>query len=341
MSYRGRGGPASSLPLDRAFGDRLHDAVHTISASQALRLVRLLIIRATPIRAVPLATQRMRIRRMRIKICLVGDRGVGKTSLIKRYAADKFYPKEQGTLGARMYPIDVEIPLEDGEVAKVKVALFDFMGEHAMRENFRDALFYGTHGGIAVCDLSRRDTLYSLSEWVEALSAVTGGVPLAVLMNKADLAQSVAIGAAEMRWFHEQFPHVPTHLTSARTGQGVEPAFNQIIARTVDSLLDARRKDQANRALRLQILSAIANREKGGLSKKDLLEAFKGKDPKDILGELSNLVSLDLVEQKESGEKAFVQFDSIPVTFRFTLTGAGRKAVADPQAADAIIDEPV
>ena len=282
---------------------------------------------------------------MRIKIVLVGDRGVGKTSLIKRYAADKFFPKEQGTLGARMYPLDVEIPVDETEVAKVKVALFDFMGEHAMRENFRDALFYGTHGGIAVCDLSRKDTLYSLAEWVEALSSVTGGVPVAVLMNKADLAQSVTIGADEMRWFHEQFPQVPTHVTSARTGQGVEQAFNQIIARTVDSLLDARRREQANRALRLQILSAIARRESSreasGLSKKDLLEAFKGTEPKVVLQELSNLLQLDLIEQKESGEKAFVQFEAIPVTFRFTLTPAGRKAAADPQAVDLIVDEMV
>ncbi len=276
---------------------------------------------------------------MRIKICLVGDRGVGKTSLIQRYVAGKFRPDEKGTLGAHLYPVDVEVPLGERELVKVKIALFDFMGEHAMRENFRDAIFYGAHGALAVCDLGRPKSLYSLVDWVQAFSFVAGGVPLSIVLNKADLAQDVAIGMEEMRWIREQFPVAPTVVTSALTGQGVEEAFNGIIARSVDLLVETRHKAQANRLLRHRILSAIARREAHGMSKGELIEAFKSTDPKVVMEELDNLLALELIQQEEYGSMASVNAESIPVTFRFTITPAGVKAATEPEGEDIVVDD--
>jgi len=281
----------------------------------------------------------MRLRRMRSKICLVGDRGVGKTSLIKRYAEGKFQPDEKGTLGAHLYPVEVDIPLDDKELVRVQVALFDFMGERALRQNFRDAMFYGAHGALAVCDLGRPDTLYALVDWVQAVTLVTGNIPMAIVLNKADLGQEIAIGTEEMRWLREQFPLAPSTITSARTGQGVEQTFSGLIARTVDRFLESQRKAQANRLLRQGILSAIAYRESVGMSKREIIEAFKSTDPKDVMQEVDNLVALKLIQPEADDSETFAKTEAIPVTSRFLITDAGRKAVAEPEAADSVIDE--
>ncbi len=281
----------------------------------------------------------MQIRRMRVKVCVVGDRGVGKTSLIRRFAASQFLDDEHGTLGAHMHPVEVQIPLDGGQVAKVRVDLFDFMGEHALRDNFRDALFYGTHGALAVCDLGRRETLPSLVEWIQAVSSVAGEVPVVVAFNKADLGKEAALHLSDMNAFMEKVPGATTVTTSARTGQGVEDAFNGIILRSVESLLGAAEASVSREGLRHQILAIVARREVTGRSKGDLIGAFKGWDPKVIMDEIDNLVEIGLIRPVEYSAETFVDTKSVPVTTHFVTTPEGKQAAANPPAEQLVVDE--
>src|SRR5256712_10677137 len=94
-----------------------------------------------------------------------------------------------------MQRVEVELPgEEEGDLMLATVALFDQMGEHAIRENFRDALFYGTDGALAVCDIERREPLHPLADWIRAVSVVTGGVPFRIVFNKVDRAKGSKIG---------------------------------------------------------------------------------------------------------------------------------------------------
>jgi small GTP-binding protein len=281
----------------------------------------------------------MRIRRMRVKICLVGDRGVGKTSLIRRFAASQFLDDEKGTLGAHLHPVEVEIPLDKEETAKVRVDLFDFMGEHAMRDNFRDAIFYGAHGVLAVCDLGRPETMRSLVDWVEAVSEVAGQVPVVVAFNKADLGKEIAIGATDMRGLVQKLPGAITQMTSARTGQGVEEAFNGVILKAVEGILESRKEAASREDLRYQILAMIVRKEITGRSKADLIGAFRTTDPKEIMAELDTLVDLGLIAPAEYTPENFPGTTTIPVTSHFTITAAGRDLLAGPRPKHLVVED--
>src|SRR2546425_9756404 len=122
-----------------------------------------------------------------------------------------------------MHRVDVELPGDEpGDVILANIAIFDQMGEHAIRENFRDALFYGTQGALAVCDIERPDTLQTLSEWIRAVSAVTGGGPLPVVLNKGALARGAQIWPAESARLQDNFPSAPTSPTRAATAEEVD-----------------------------------------------------------------------------------------------------------------------
>jgi small GTP-binding protein len=273
----------------------------------------------------------MSLRRMKLKICVVGERAVGKTSLLQRYVRNHFSPDYDGTLGAYLYPVDVEVKSESGEIVQAKVALFDLMGEHSIRETFRDAMFYGTHGVLAVCDIERPDTLYAVADWVRAVSLVTGGVPFHIAFNKVDRASNTVIGATETQWLREQFPLTPTTLTSALTGEGVEAAIGGIIERSVEEILAVGRRRQVKRLVRQKILAFVVRRGLAGVSKNDLLVNFKELDYGELMEEVENLARLDVLAREESG----------PNSFRIKATKRGQEIAASTLWEELVVDEHV
>jgi len=79
-----------------------------------------------------------------LKIVLVGERKVGKTSWLERYVQNHFSEEYTGTLGGRVYPTDLEVGLDGDDIALARVAFFDLMGEHSVRQVFSQPFFYGT-----------------------------------------------------------------------------------------------------------------------------------------------------------------------------------------------------
>jgi GTPase SAR1 family protein len=78
---------------------------------------------------------------MKLKVVLVGDRAVGKTTLIQRYVFNAFSQAYQGTLGAKLHLLQFVKQIAAQEVVEADIGLFDLMGEHGARDHFRDALF--------------------------------------------------------------------------------------------------------------------------------------------------------------------------------------------------------
>src|SRR5439155_3499001 len=83
----------------------------------------------------------VRIRKMQLKIVLVGERRVGKTSLLERYLKNHFAEAYTGTPGGRVYPTDLEVALEGEDIALAHIAFFDLMGFLASRRSRRFSLF--------------------------------------------------------------------------------------------------------------------------------------------------------------------------------------------------------
>ncbi len=87
--------------------------------------------------------------------------------------------------------------------------------------------FENAKGAIIVCDITRRNTLNNIDDWVSSFHEVAGEVPLLFLGNKADLQ---AISKVEPKDLEEiALKYNCRHLfTSAKTGQNVENAFSKL-----------------------------------------------------------------------------------------------------------------
>ena len=172
---------------------------------------------------------------LKSKICLVGERGVGKSSLIRRYVLDQFDDKYVRTLGAKVEKKTMRIDIPEGQAqVEISMAIWDIIGHVGFRQLLGDSFFNGAQGILAVADLTRRETLPVLTGWVEAVESVAGKVPVVLVANKADLTTQAQFGVADLTEMAETFGCTYV-LTSAKNGQNVEDAFLRLatqIART-------------------------------------------------------------------------------------------------------------
>ncbi len=171
--------------------------------------------------------------RIMAKAVLVGDKAVGKTSLIRRYVLDAFDDRYLLTLGAKVTKKveDVRVP-ERNLHAILELNVWDIMGQAGFRELAKEAYFHGSRGILAVVDLTRKSTLDGIGEWVQSVRDVTGPVPLVLLANKKDLAAEAVLTAGDVSK-KAQALGCGAFLTSAKTGENVEAAFRQLAAQIV------------------------------------------------------------------------------------------------------------
>ncbi len=174
---------------------------------------------------------------IRAKVVLLGDAGVGKTSLVRRYASDEFGEDYVMTLGVVVTKRSVDLAA-DGLPARVTMLLWDTVGDHALASTLREAYLRDATGVLAVCDGSDPESIACLRPWLEAARRVAEPAALSVLVNKADLAQDPRAQVDALRAALEL--SAPCYRTSARTGENVRPALEALAHRIAGGALIAR-----------------------------------------------------------------------------------------------------
>jgi len=177
----------------------------------------------------------MRTERVKLKVCLVGERGVGKTSLVRRYVLDVFSDKYVQTLGTKVSKkeVDLFVPQADLRVHAL-IQVWDIMGHLGFRELLRAAYFHGAQGILAVCDVTEEPTLGTLDSWLDGAKDVTGDVPVHLLVNKVDL--EPAVRERDVQAFAEP-RDMPYLYTSAKRGDNVTRAFEDLARRITEPVL--------------------------------------------------------------------------------------------------------
>jgi len=171
------------------------------------------------------------------KVCFLGQGNVGKTSLILRYTQNAFIEDYKPTLGT-----DFAIKKLTIEGRKIALQIWDLAGQPRFN-SVRELYYKGSHGGLLVFDITRRDSFSNLNSWVEELykNSGRGIMPIALLGNKVDLRdetddpitpEEAQAYIRELKKKYELNFEVPYLETSAKTGDNVDESFN-ILAHTI------------------------------------------------------------------------------------------------------------
>lgn len=121
-----------------------------------------------------------------VKVCLLGDGGVGKTSIVQIFTGQRMDSDYSPTIGTDFTVKDFEYK-SGATNARIRFMLYDLAGQtryKAGRSNF----LTGAHAAIFVYDVSNRSSLEDIPNWlIEFKSVVRSNVPLVLVANKIDL----------------------------------------------------------------------------------------------------------------------------------------------------------
>ena len=160
------------------------------------------------------------------KVGLIGDSGVGKTSLIRRYVIDVFDDKYIATIGTKVSKRDIEYKLSDKTVY-LTLMLWDILGQKDYKK-IRDQSMRSSHGMIIAADITRPETVASAEEfWLKEAWDSLGEVPVLFVGNKTDISGGGCDAARELEAVAER-AGMPVMFCSAKTGDNVETAFRKI-----------------------------------------------------------------------------------------------------------------
>jgi len=177
----------------------------------------------------------MTVRTVTKKITLLGDVQVGKTSLIHRYVYDVFDERYLSTFGAKITKKSLLFLKEEYPALPDNIWLtlmvWDIAGQKAFK-SVHHAYYRGSEGALVVCDITRRETLDNIKEWMEELRAIVKIIPAVLLINKCDLKEQFSFGEKEIEEVASKLG-VPYYVTSAKTGYNVEKAFKIIAELTL------------------------------------------------------------------------------------------------------------
>ena len=158
------------------------------------------------------------------KICVVGNGGVGKTSMVLRYCENSFKESYIMTIGSNFSTKTVNLP--DHPNLQVKLQLWDLAGQKHF-SFVRPPFYRGATGVIYVFDLTRRSSFADLLEWKMEVEKVIGAKPSVMVGNKIDLAREGKreVSSQDGESLKNEFGAIKYLETSAKEGDSVEDVF--------------------------------------------------------------------------------------------------------------------
>lgn len=170
------------------------------------------------------------------KICLVGDFGVGKTSLIRRFVDRQFSDQYLSTVGVKISRKNVELPVKEQENLDLQLLIWDLEG-HTKFKAIAPSYLQGSSGAVIVADVTRLETIEHLSEHVNLFLSVNPKGFILLALNKSDLIEEEKLeNYIKLLQKQEHLQVLAAYPTSAKTGAHVDAIFQELSLKMIEPI---------------------------------------------------------------------------------------------------------
>ena len=158
-----------------------------------------------------------------LKFAVLGDAGVGKTSLINQFVDQTFQEDYRATIGANIVKKMVDLPELK---SKVNLVFWDIAGQDKYASQ-RSTYYEGCSGALLVYDITRFSSFDNIStKWFRDYDEhVTEDQQFILIGNKNDLVDQRSVERSKGQDLGNRLNAIEFIETSAKTGDNVNKAF--------------------------------------------------------------------------------------------------------------------
>ena len=164
-----------------------------------------------------------------LKVVLLGDGGVGKSSLMNRFVSGKFDSQSFHTIGVEFLNKDVTV-----EGQSYTLQIWDTAGQERFK-SLRTPFYRGSDLCLLVYAVDDVQSFKNLAMWRKEFLYYADvrekdNFPFILLGNKIDVNER-AVSQEEAHHFCKEIGGIPYHETSAKDATNVDVAFNAAVKR--------------------------------------------------------------------------------------------------------------
>ncbi|KAK7197832.1 ras-related protein RAB5B [Novymonas esmeraldas] len=166
----------------------------------------------------------------KFKLVLLGESGVGKSSVVQRLMKNAFSESISSTVGASFFRYTCNV---DGDAAAVHFDIWDTAGQERFK-SLASMYYRGAAAALVVFDLVAADTYVKAQLWARELQTNAPETLVVLVGNKKDLDGQRQVTAAEAQQCAAEMGAMYCE-TSARSGDGVQEVFHAVAAKLVET----------------------------------------------------------------------------------------------------------
>ncbi len=226
------------------------------------------------------------------KLSVIGDEGVGKTSMVQRFVHGIFQVDYKATIGTFISKKECKF---DELNTSVRFMIWDLAGQPQFERLWPDYIT-DSRAGIIVFDITNRESFNQVKKWYEIITEVAlPDIILILVGNKVDLKNTRVISIEEGTQLAKDLGIFYLE-TSAKTNENVEDVFEWIALQIINKKIDDVKDSLLNKQIEEGLKYIISSPQLNILSKyfsKQLDYCIGRSDTKDIIKYLDILKAIE------------------------------------------------
>lgn len=174
------------------------------------------------------------------KLLIIGDSGVGKSSLMNRFSDNIFNETFINTIG-----VDFKIRTINMDGKVIKLQIWDTAGQERFR-TIVSSYYRGAHGIMVVFDITNKESFENIPMWCEEIKKYAAGSVKKILIgNKSDFDTKRQVAYSEAKELADSM-NMTYIETSAKTALNVEKSFYDLASMLQNNMVVCNNKTDIN-----------------------------------------------------------------------------------------------